>query len=390
MSDKRALVLDGRTLSSLAVIRSLGRQGYTCDVGETFRWNLCRFSKYVDEAFTYPDAEEHPEEFHTAILSRLHVHDYDVVIPTRDATTLSVAKRQADLNDITNTYLAPATTIERFLDKAETLKLAKEAGIPIPPTWFPEETDIETMKSEVEYPALIRARRSSGSRGIRRVDAPSEFEENYESVANEYGTPFVQKYIDKQGYTTACILLDDDSDAIATFSYERIKEYPLSGGPTVVGKSTFDDEAIEAAVKLLQAGDWYGPAEVEFILDDNREARLLEVNPRFWMPVQLAISSGVDYPWYVARLAQGNEVKTSREYTIGQMYHWILPNEMLHTLACGHLLRGTVDILGSIGNKSCYGVMSKNDPTATLGAVAQSLSFVSDKKKRNSFLNRGS
>lgn len=387
---KRALILDAGTLSSLAVIRSLGRHGYVCDVGETFNWNLSRFSKYVDETFTYPDAGEQPEAFNKAILSRLHLHEYDVLIPTRDSTTLELARRQEELASLTNTYIAPTATIERFLDKAETLKLAEEVGIPIPRTWYPERTDPAMIKTEVEYPVLIRPRRTSGSRGIIRVDSPDTFNGSYQRVEKAYGKPIIQELIDKTGYTTACVLLNEEGDEVATFSYERKKEYPLRGGPTVVGVSTDDERAKVAATRLLQAGDWYGPAEVEFIIDQDGTPRLLEVNPRFWMPVQLAISSGVDFPFYVAQLAQTQTVTQFTDFDTGVTYRWILPYEILHAFSARRPIGGIRDMISTAGGKVCYGTISKSDPLPILGTFVQSLTFLIDQSQRDIVLNRDS
>ncbi|MCW8173310.1 hypothetical protein D8S78_20705 [Natrialba swarupiae] len=55
---KRALVLDGRSLSSLAVVRSLGSNGYRIHGGDSFKWNLTSFSKHVDKRLVYPDPED--------------------------------------------------------------------------------------------------------------------------------------------------------------------------------------------------------------------------------------------------------------------------------------------------------------------------------------------
>jgi hypothetical protein len=62
---------------------------------------------------------------------------------------------------------------------------------------------------------------------------PGEFDA-YHNVKRDYGEPMIQEHISKQGYCTACLLLDRDSREIASFTYERVKEYPMSGGPTVV------------------------------------------------------------------------------------------------------------------------------------------------------------
>ena len=384
----RALVLDGRALSSLAVVRSLGAEGYRIDVGESFKWNLTSFSRYVDEHFVYPDPEDAPDRFIETVIRRLQEVPYDVVLPTRDATTRLVSAHQDQINRYTNTYIASPEVMDVFMDKGKTIKLADDIGIPTPTTFFPEDTALEELSRQVSYPALIRPRRSAGSRGITRVESKQELTTAFHDVSADYGTPMVQEYVEKTGYTTACLLLDGDQREVASFSYERLKEYPLSGGPTVVGRSTNDTEAIDYARRLLSAGDWKGVAEVEFIRDGDGVPRLLEVNPRFWTPVQLPIAAGVDFPKLLTRMATGDDVDRLNGYDTDLAYRWILPNELLHTFKSGNILGGFRQMIRSRTENTCYGVLSLEDPGPTAGTLAQSMVFLSDQKKREQVLDR--
>jgi predicted ATP-grasp superfamily ATP-dependent carboligase len=386
---KRALVLDGRTLSSLAVCRSLGRRGYSVHCGDSFDWNLTRFSKYVAESITYPSAQQRPNAFLEELLDQVSSVDYDVVIPTRDATTQRIAEHQERFERFTNLYVADPDVINRFMDKGETIKFASKIGTPVPPTYFPERIDIDSIASEVSYPALVRPRRTSGSRGIRRVESPDELRSEYPSITAEYGTPIIQEFIEKTGYTTACVLLDENQNEIASFSYERVKEYPLSGGPTVVGVSTDDTRAKRFATELLKEAEWKGPAEVEFIIDEDGRPRLLEVNPRFWMPVHLAVVSGIDFPYLVAELAQNNPVNCHENYDTGVKYRWMLPNEILHLVDSSDKVADFVDMIRFRNGTVCYGVLSTSDPSPVVGTAVQSVQFLLDREKREAVLNRG-
>ncbi|MCU4742809.1 ATP-grasp domain-containing protein [Natronoglomus mannanivorans] len=388
MTSKTALVLDGRAVSSLAVVRSLGQKDYSIHCGESFKWNITRFSKYVDKTIVYPSAEDKPEQFVNTLLNVVRQIGYDVIIPTRDATTKLLAANQDRFNQYTNLYLAEKHEVATFMDKGETIKLAQDADIPTPTTYFPEEDDLKTIKAKIEYPALVRARQSSGSRGIIRAESDEELEKAYETVAAEYETPMIQEYVEKSGYTTACILLDDDQELVASFSYERVKEYPLSGGPTVVGVSTDDTEAKQYAKDLLQEGSWKGVAEVEFILDQDGTPRLLEVNPRFWMPVHLAVTSGVDFPHMIAELALNQPVGSPTTYKTSVTYRWVLPNEILHLIKSNDKTTNIREMVQSTWENTSYGVLSVHDPGPIVGTAVQSISFLLDAEKRKMVLDR--
>jgi predicted ATP-grasp superfamily ATP-dependent carboligase len=384
----KVLVTDGRAPATLAIARSLGQRGIEVHCGECFKYNLSSFSKYVTDQVRYPSPDDEPEAFVDRLTEVVRTGDYEMVFPVRDETTLLIADHQDRLSEWTRLYLASREAITTLNDKGETVKLARQAGVPVPTTYFPEEMSIDRIKRQAEYPVLIRPRESSGSRGILPVESAAGFDDAYTQVEAEYGTPMIQEYVDKTGYSTACVMLDERQREVASFSYERLKEYPLSGGPTVVGVSTDDEEVKSHARTLLQEVSWKGAAEVEFILDETGSPRLLEVNPRFWTPLQLAISSGVDFPYLIWQSAHGCDEYVD-EYECGVTYRWMLPNEILWTLNAPDKKRGIKDLLNGRGNHVCYSVLSSSDPLPTLGTFAQSLDFLWDPRKRRMIFDRG-
>jgi predicted ATP-grasp superfamily ATP-dependent carboligase len=385
----KVFVLDGRSLASLAIVRSLGKKGFEIQCGEEFGLNLTRFSKYVKKSWIYPSPNSNPDAFIQEIKKITEQEKFDMIIPVRDDTTLLIAKHAQDLSHITNLYIAEYDAIRLLQDKAETIRIAQKCGVPHPRTWFPEETDLKEILKNLKTPFLIRARISSGSRGIAFVRKADDFFEQYESVKRDFGEPMIQEYVQKKSYCTACVLLDHHSDEVASFAYERVKEYPLSGGPTVVGISCKNDEVIGYAISLLKSIGWRGVAEVEFIIDQQGIPKLLEVNPRFWMPLNLAIQSGVDFPYLLYQLAMKNPVSKPETYTIPMKYRWVIPNEILWTLASPHKKQAFRELLTFHEKNVCFGELSWKDPLPVLGVFAQALHFLLDKRQRQSFLNRG-
>ena len=385
----KIFVLDGRSLASLAIVRSLGKKGFEIQCGEEFGLNLTRFSKYVKKSWIYPSPNSNPDVFIKEIKKITEQEKFDMIIPVRDDTTLLIAKHAKDLSHITNLYIAEYDAIRLLQDKAETIRIAQKCGVPHPRTWFPEETDLKEILKNLKTPFLIRARISSGSRGIAFVRKADDFFEQYESVKRDFGEPMIQEYVQKNSYCTACVLLDHNSDEIASFAYERVKEYPLSGGPTVVGISCKNDEVIRYALALLKSIGWKGVAEVECIIDQQGIPQLLEVNPRFWMPLNLAIQSGVDFPFLLYQLAMKIPVSKPETYTIPMKYRWVIPNEILWTLASPHKKQAFRELLTFHEKNVCFGELSWKDPLPVLGVFVQALHFLFDKRQRQSFLNRG-
>ena len=52
--------------------------------------------------------------------------------------------------------------------------------------------------------------------------------------------------------------------------------------------------------------------------------KLMEINGRFWGSLQLAILSGVDFPYLLYKLAIGSYPETHSEYRVGVLSRWEL------------------------------------------------------------------
>ncbi len=63
---------------------------------------------------------------------------------------------------------------------------------------------------------------------------------------------------------------------------------------------------------------------VEFRIDRRGTPYLMEVNGRLWGSLQLAIDSGVDFPWLMLRASTGDQVEAVTGYAQGRRLRWFL------------------------------------------------------------------
>ena len=63
---------------------------------------------------------------------------------------------------------------------------------------------------------------------------------------------------------------------------------------------------------------------VEFKVGPDGTPYLMEINTRFWGSLQLAIDSGVDFPWLLYQLACGDTPDSVEEYRTGIRLRWLL------------------------------------------------------------------
>jgi predicted ATP-grasp superfamily ATP-dependent carboligase len=101
----------------------------------------------------------------------------------------------------------------------------------------------------------------------------------------------------------------------------------------------------DVAQQLLAHLGWHGVAMVEFKYDpETKKYWLMEVNPRFWGSLALAIASGVDFPWLLYCLATDGDVEPVFQYRIGITARWLL-GDMLAFIDCFKKYKSKIHLL---------------------------------------------
>jgi predicted ATP-grasp superfamily ATP-dependent carboligase len=124
-----------------------------------------------------------------------------------------------------------------------------------------------------------------------------------------------QNYITGRGIGVE--MLFNEGQKAWHFTHERLHEYPLTGGRSTYRKSIQPDPRMLAAAEtLLKALEWHGVAMVEFKLGQNGDFYLLEINPRLWGSLALAIDAGVDFPFGLLLLASQQDLPPQPHYRV--------------------------------------------------------------------------
>ena len=330
-----AIVLDGEQRAALAVTRSLGGRGVKVFVGSEKKSSLSSCSRYCAKSFIYPSPYIDPVGFLESLIGFAKSQGHSVLFPITDVTLSEILLNKQKLP---GNLLVPFDRYDKYIqltDKMNLIRMARELDVRVPPTIL--STDYEDPEIRLRrilklgFPVVIksslsRIRTDSGWFNTRVIYANSE--ENLRKILTEdlyLHYPFiVQKRI--YGPGVGIFLLMKEGQVVAKFAHRRIREKPPSGGVSVVSESIIPPEdVLRSAIKILANVDWTGVAMVEFKVDlEEKIAKLLEVNARFWGSLQLSISSGVDFPYMLYRLAQGEQIFDFGEYMVGLRSRWEL------------------------------------------------------------------
>jgi predicted ATP-grasp superfamily ATP-dependent carboligase len=383
---------DAHWRKSLAAVRALGVNGIRITAGESTRLATAAFSRYCHRTVVYPSPLFNPEDFVCFLLRELSRHSYQMLLPMEDETTFLISKFHSEFSR--RTYL-PIPSLEKLQfanRKDKILKLAGDKGIPIPKTWYIDDiTQLNDLKDRLPYPVVIKPKKSAGAVGVSYPKNSDELIKQYFTIHQRFPYPLIQERIPSHGNGYgASFLMGKSGDVKASFVHKRLREYPVTGGASTLRESVRNDDVRDMAHTLLKALDWFGVAMVEFKMDPRDNIpKLMEINPRFWGSLSLAVAAGVNFPYLLLKMSRGENFKPVEHYQIGKKCRWLLPGDILHFIFNPKRMSLLPDFLHFWDKNTSYDILSLKDPLPILGRMLTPLTFLYDPDMKHRLKQRG-
>ncbi len=389
--DSGVFITDGHWRKTLSAVRALGSKGINVTVGESNRLATALFSKYCSRGVVYPSPFFEEAELAAFLLQELTQNSYKMLLPMEDVTLDMVSRHHEAFSKLTWIPLVSPEKLRLAQRKDKVLKLATKKGIPIPATWHIDDLNkIEEIKHTLPYPVVIKPREGSGAEGILFPENPDQLVSQYKKVHNRFPYPMIQELIPRQGSGFgASFLMNERGDVKASFIHQRLREYPVTGGASTLRISARHDEIREMGRTLLEAIGWFGVAMVEFKIDPRDNIpKLMEINPRFWGSLALAVESGVNFPWLLYRLSCGEDFKPVEEYEVGKKCRWLLPGDLLHFIYSRDRMKLMPSFFNFLDQDTAYDILSLKDPGPVLGRILMLLTLLYDRDIKHKFKKR--
>lgn len=327
------LVTDGENRSALAMTRSLGRKGHSVFVAGLETTNISASSEYCRKSFASPDPLGHSENYSAAIVEIVLKEQIDVIFPMTEQSVYVLNGARSDFGTSVILACAPAEKMEAVSNKYRLFRLAENMGIAMPKTMYVDGRDDFYVQKVApsDFPVVVKPAFSKNIVGERIISSGVMYARDQDELCRLYDTMNVLQYPSLiqeliVGEGTGLFTLFDQDHHLALFSHRRLLEKPPSGGVSVFSASVpLDEEMVEGARELLAHVEWEGIAMVEFKRDvkDGR-AKLMEINGRFWGSLQLAVSSGVDFPSLCLDYYLGKKpASLMSSYRVGHKLKWI-------------------------------------------------------------------
>lgn len=328
-----ALMLDAAQRQALVTIRSLGRHGLHVGALEVANHEYMPgdvpafASRWCGQTFLVPSYNEHVLPYLAYLRQILNMTQARVIIPAADGTVALLRQYRQQLEQHVKIALAREPALSIAIDKEQTLALATSLGIAIPRgVDVTSVNDVPTALHEVGLPAVVKPSESWvwGEEASRRlictlVTTPDEARRAVEQVTQAGGRAIFQQFL--SGRREAVSFLYADGQVYARFAQWAKRTMPPLGGSSVLRQSiAVPDDIGMQSERLIREIDLEGYAEVEFRRDSSGTPYLMEINPRLSASVEIAVRSGVDFPYLLYRWANGDQLEHVTSYRTG---HWM-------------------------------------------------------------------
>jgi predicted ATP-grasp superfamily ATP-dependent carboligase len=325
---------------NLSLIRSLGKAGHSVEVISSNR-----FSPGIQSRFCKKMISHNPEYDYIETIRNLDFNvEKPIYIPMEENDVLQLAINQKELELKFQFLVAPLKSIEIAIDKYKTIDFARKMNIPTPETFqsdnFEKFWSLVSLKvsSRTIQNFIAKPVRGSGSVGIIYFEKSSKEQLTYPSLRkhwDKFGPLIIQQRIPHEGKAVGVSLLfGNKSEIIADFTHLRLHSYPITGGPSTDRKCVDMPLVTEMSKELLRALNWRGVAMVEWKIDPvTGTPMLLEINPRFWGSLELAIRSGVDFPRLTVDVITAKPINYSTKPKLDTRCRWVFPGEILRYIS---------------------------------------------------------
>jgi D-aspartate ligase len=341
----RAVVLGIEHPRGLAVVRSLGRSGISVVAVEREASARGLWSRHLSRTLLVDDSHAHT----ISALESLGRDGGGLLIPTNDHFLAIVSRHFERLARLFSIAVPPWDVLERFMDKPACYRLAQEAGLSTPRFFVPRDgAELDEILSTLDFTAhryILSVRMPSGVPAdawtgrltkVAGEDADTVRRGCLDIATRTGEFPMIAEVI--PGRSDRCVgvsmVVNRNHVPVIAYCVRRLQLYlyaldtgfihPYELGANVYCESVRDDEAIEAATRLVRRGGFYGAITVEFRRDvRDGQLRLIKADPRVVRATSLSTALGLDVPTALYHALTGGQHDVAPSYPEGVAWIWL-------------------------------------------------------------------
>lgn len=388
-------MLDARLRQSLATVRSLGQRGLSVAAIDTVTSVPAFASRWCRYGGTYPT--DLGVDAYIAHLDDVLRRGVGVLISSHDATIAVLRRHRTQIERRARVALADEQALAIAVNKQRTLAVARDLRLSIPDS-IPvcSLRDVADAIAQIGLPAVVKPTESwlwADGRGRRVascvVATADEARTAVADLTEAGGTTLLQPLL--TGRREAVSMLYANGEVFARFAHWERRTNPPLGGEGVLRQSIAVPADVGAqADRLVRELDLEGYSQVEFRRDAEGRPYLMEINSRLTASVELAVRSGVDFPYLLYCWASGAPIEKVEGYRAGRWMRY-LAGDLEATIATvqqrrrpgtSSPLRAVLEFGRSFLRPMAYDGVDWRDPLPTINAAADCTRYLMDRAIR--------
>jgi len=296
------LLTYGWVRSSYNALRNLKKHDLQVFVSDSSCIGMSQFSRFSSGFKKYTSHYENENKFISDILEICSSQKIKLILPSHNETEI-IARHRYKFSDDLVAIIPDESHCRMFNNKSDAYDYVSSIAVPVPDRIKYADPNLvsQLLKNKTIERTVIKLLTGNSSKGVFYGKDPEhtqflvkELIKKYKLVPSRY--PQIEEYVEGEGY--GCSVLYSKGKFIAHFTHRRLRDKIETGGTSTFREAAVH-EGIEAATKtIFNSLGWNGLAMCEFkVCPETGRFWFIEVNPRMWGSISLAIESGVQFPY---------------------------------------------------------------------------------------------
>jgi len=313
-----ALIIEGH-VQGLANTRLLGQAGIPVIVIDKENC-VAKYSKYCKAFYKCPDyLSDDFIDFLIRLNKAFNLTNW-LLLPSNDHAVYNISLHKNTLSQYYKIITEDIAVINNIYNKRKLLKIAEQAGIPIPATIIPEIKN--PSKVDLRYPILIKG--NQGLNFYKRFKHKAFIIKTSDELVNIWDKELkeakpeeyiIQEIIPNVHKTVSVTVFAEKGTVYTYWMGVKLREHPVTFGTATCAKSIYDEEMLKLSKQLIKELNYSGVCEIEWLRDSRDNIpKLIEINARTWLWVGLAAKCGVNYPKIIYEYMYDRKIPKVTDY----------------------------------------------------------------------------
>lgn len=288
--------------SSYSALRNLKKHNLKVVVSDSSRIGMGQFSRFSSGFKKYVSHYEDEEKFISDVLDICSSKQIKLILPSHNETEI-IARHRHKFDSELVAMVPDYSHCQMFNNKSKAYDFVSSLGVSVPNRikYLKPNQVSEQLHSKGVKKTAIKLLTGNSSKGVFYGMSPEHTQTIVEELVKKYRLepsryPQVEEYVKGEGY--GCSVLYSGGKFITHFSHRRLRDKIETGGTSTYREATVHKGIEEATKIIFDSIGWNGLAMCEFkVCPKTGKFWFIEINPRMWGSISLAIESGVQFPY---------------------------------------------------------------------------------------------